>query len=174
MKKQINYSKLIPRLFASTLDLLMLPLIVSPIISVIARFMYTTIFKDFLIEQKVDLSDYAASMSIFYTAEFMEYITDNHKVLTYITCAGSLALLNIIFMAVFFIGFWKYKGATPGKMIMHMKIVDAKTLEKPTTYQLIKRFICYVTAFFGIWSILFTDQKQAFHDKIAGTVVIKV
>lgn len=74
---------------------------------------------------------------------------------------------------MYFIGFWIYWSATPGKMIMHMKIVDENTLQQPTKWQLIKRFFGYLTALFGIWSIIFSKQRQALHDKIAKTVVIK-
>ena len=54
-----------------------------------------------------------------------------------------------------------------------MKIVDAKTFNRPTLKQLIKRFLGYMTFPIGIFFILFYSQKQALHDKIAGTVVIK-
>ena len=81
--------------------------------------------------------------------------------------------MNFILMGTYFVNFWKYLGATPGKLVMGMKIVDATTLERPTTYQLIKRFCGYLTALFGIWSILFTAHRQALHDKMSSTIVIK-
>ncbi len=84
-----------------------------------------------------------------------------------------MLIINFALAATYFIGFWVYLGATPGKMVMHMKIVDAVTLEKPSKWQLIKRFCGYVLVLVGIWFILFSKQRQALHDKIAGTAVIK-
>jgi uncharacterized RDD family membrane protein YckC len=84
-----------------------------------------------------------------------------------------MVIINFALVAAYFIGFWIYCGATPGKLIMHMKIVDAITLGKPNKCQLVKRFCGYVLVLVGIWFILFSKQRQALHDKIAGTVVIK-
>ncbi|CAN0568580.1 unnamed protein product, partial [Ectocarpus sp. 12 AP-2014] len=50
---------------------------------------------------------------------------------------------------------------------------DALPISTPTTFQLIKRFLGYITALIGIWTILFSKKGLALHDKIAGTVVIK-
>ena len=73
--------------------------------------------------------------------------------------------------------FWHYKSATPGKMVFNLIIVDAKTLQKPTTGQFILRYLGYYvsTLFFclGFLWIAFDRRKQGWHDKIAGTVVIK-
>jgi uncharacterized RDD family membrane protein YckC len=77
-------------------------------------------------------------------------------------------------MGVYFVGFWRKFGATPGKMLLRMKIVDAQDYDvRPSTSRLIKRFLGYITAIIGLWSILISKQGQAMHDRIAGTVVIK-
>jgi uncharacterized RDD family membrane protein YckC len=169
MKKQVIYPKFIPRLFATTLDLFLLSLIITPVMNFISKYIFIFVFKDFFIQGNIDTSDSILMAEAVKTPEFMEFITPSNS-LSYI---GILLALHTIIMGTYFIGFWVYKGATPGKLIMRTRIVDADSLEKPTTYQLVKRFFGYITAFFGIWSILFTKQRQAFHDKIAGTVVIK-
>ena len=56
---------------------------------------------------------------------------------------------------------------------MRMKIVDADTMERPSLRSLIKRFLGYITAIIGIWSIVFSKRSMAIHDKIANTIVIK-
>jgi uncharacterized RDD family membrane protein YckC len=76
-------------------------------------------------------------------------------------------------MGVYFVFFWRKFGATPGKIIMRMRVVNAEDYSTPTTFQLIKRFLGYITALIGIWAILFSKKGLALHDKIAGTVVIK-
>ena len=73
--------------------------------------------------------------------------------------------------------FWVYRQATPGKMLIGAKVVDAKTLDKPSTGQYIGRYLCYYLSsiLFGlgfIW-VGIESHKQGWHDKIAGTVVIR-
>ena len=87
------------------------------------------------------------------------------------------ALLNWILPAIAVILFWIYRQATPGKMAISAKIVDAKTLGKPTTGQLVIRYLGYYVAFIPlclgfIWVGL-DARKQGWHDKMAGTLVIR-
>ncbi len=86
-------------------------------------------------------------------------------------------LAQLLLPAVLIVGFWVWKSATPGKMVISAKIVDAKTLGEPSTGQLIVRYIGYfISAFvFGLgflW-VAFDKRKQGWHDKIAGTLVVK-
>jgi len=85
--------------------------------------------------------------------------------------------LNYILPAIAVIIFWVYKSATPGKMATKLTIVDAKTGAKPSTGQFIGRYLGYYVSmlpfFLGIIWIAFDKRKQGWHDKLAGTVVIK-
>jgi uncharacterized RDD family membrane protein YckC len=85
-------------------------------------------------------------------------------------------LLQVVLPAVAVILFWRYRGATPGKMAISAKIVDAKTAGPPATGKLVLRYFAYLAStlplFLGFLWIAFDDRKQAFHDKIAGTLVI--
>ncbi|MCF7918512.1 MAG: RDD family protein [Candidatus Cloacimonetes bacterium] len=73
--------------------------------------------------------------------------------------------------------FWRIKGGTPGKLFRRVKIADAKTGEIPSIWKLIVRFFCYPVSFtlllLGFFWIGLDSRKQAWHDKIAGTVVVK-
>jgi uncharacterized RDD family membrane protein YckC len=85
--------------------------------------------------------------------------------------------LDLLFMGTIFILFWVYKNATPGKMLFKSVIVDAKTFRPPSTSQNIIRYLGYFISLFPlglgfIW-IAFDKRKQGWHDKLAGTVVIK-
>ena len=75
------------------------------------------------------------------------------------------------------ISFWVYKQATPGKMTIKVKIVDAKTGGKPTLQQFIIRFLGYFVAVLplglGIVWVAWDSRKQGWHDKMAGTLVVK-
>ncbi len=79
------------------------------------------------------------------------------------------------FIAV--VWFWLRFGATPGKMVLRLKVVDADTGEKLRPGQVIIRCVGYVISFLvtgiGVLSILFAKRKQGWHDQMADTVVVK-
>ena len=52
-------------------------------------------------------------------------------------------LITWVAPAIAVIIFWMYRQATPGKMVINAKIVDAKTGGKPSTGQLIGRYLAY-------------------------------
>lgn len=86
-------------------------------------------------------------------------------------------LLSWVLPAVAVIVFWVVKQATPGKMAVSAKIVDAKTGNTASTGQLIGRYLAYYVSLipFGlgfIW-VAFDERKQGWHDKLAGTVVVR-
>ncbi len=86
-------------------------------------------------------------------------------------------LLSWVFPAVAVILFWVAKQATPGKMAISAKIVDAKTGNAPGTGQLIGRYLGYYLSLIPIglgyiW-VAFDERKQGWHDKLAGTVVVR-
>jgi len=86
-------------------------------------------------------------------------------------------LINYVAPAIVVVIFWVYRSATPGKMAFELIIVDANTLAKPSSGQLILRYICYYVSmlplFLGFFWVAFDARKQGWHDKIAKTVVIK-
>jgi uncharacterized RDD family membrane protein YckC len=86
-------------------------------------------------------------------------------------------VFNYILPAMAIILFWHYKSATPGKMVTGLAIVDAQTGGKPSTAQLIVRYLGYYVAsiplLLGIIWVGFDKRKQGWHDKMAGTVVIR-
>jgi uncharacterized RDD family membrane protein YckC len=94
---------------------------------------------------------------------------------------SALAALNDIriqiALVVTIVLFWKFRKATPGKMLVHAKIVNARTLGAASTGQLIGRVVAYVVSIIpfclGFLWIAFDPRKQGWHDKLAGTVVIE-
>jgi len=72
---------------------------------------------------------------------------------------------------------WIKYSSDPGKMLYKAKIVDATTFEKPTIKQFIIRYIGYYISLLplglGYFWVIWDDKKQAWHDKLAHTVVIK-
>lgn len=117
---------------------------------------------------------------------------------------GQTIVFDIVFQylvpAAVAILFWRYRGATPGKMLLSAKIVDADTLGRPSIGRLTVRYLAYLVSalpgllvmiyiqFFrpdltlwlavtpllmwGYLWIAFDPRKQGWHDKLARTVVI--
>ena len=72
---------------------------------------------------------------------------------------------------------WMYKSATPGKMVLHLKVLDEATGNKLTIGQSIGRYLAYIPAmlvlFVGIFWVAWDKKKQGWHDKLAKTVVVR-
>lgn len=86
-------------------------------------------------------------------------------------------IISWVMPAVVVIAFWKFKQATPGKMLVSVKVMDAKTGQPASTARLVGRYFAYfismIPLFLGILWVAFDKRKQGWHDKLAGTVVIK-
>jgi uncharacterized RDD family membrane protein YckC len=86
-------------------------------------------------------------------------------------------LLSYVLPAVVVIAFWSSKRATPGKMVIGARIVDARTGAAPSLRQNVVRYLGYfLSTFFlllGFIWIAFDKKKQGWHDKLAGTVVVR-
>jgi len=95
----------------------------------------------------------------------------------YLVAGGSDFILTHVLPAVAIIIFWFYKSATPGKMAIGAKIVDAKTGLAPSKKQLIGRYFAYYISmlpfFMGFLWVAWDSRKQGWHDKLAGTVVVR-
>ena len=86
-------------------------------------------------------------------------------------------LISYVLPTVAVIIFWNYKSATPGKMVVSARIVDARTGGKPSNGQFLIRYFAYLVSMIplglGFLWIVFDRRKQAWHDKLAGTIVIR-
>ena len=86
-------------------------------------------------------------------------------------------LLSWVFPAAAVILFWIYRSATPGKILLHLIIVDADTGNKPSRGQFIGRYLGYyvsaIPLMLGLIWVAFDKRKQGWHDKLAGTLVIR-
>jgi uncharacterized RDD family membrane protein YckC len=85
-------------------------------------------------------------------------------------------LLAILAIALAVIGFWRYCGATPGKIALGVKVVDAASGGPPASGRLALRFLGYFVSalplYLGFLWIAVDRRKQGWHDKIARTIVI--
>lgn len=85
--------------------------------------------------------------------------------------------LSWILPAIATIALWQWKSATPGKVAIRAIIVDAMTGDKPTMKQWIIRYLGYYVSLIplglGYLWVAWDPKKQGWHDKMAGTVVIR-
>ena len=86
-------------------------------------------------------------------------------------------IINYILPFIIVIAFWKIKSATPGKMLLGIKIIDAKHGGQPSTGQFIGRYLGYILStvviFLGYFWMLWDKRKQTWHDKLASTLVVR-
>ena len=86
-------------------------------------------------------------------------------------------LISFVLPAAAVIAFWVARGATPGKMAISAQVVDARTGGKPSTGQAIGRYLGYYVSTIpfglGLLWVGIDPKKQGWHDKLAGTVVIR-
>lgn len=113
-----------------------------------------------------------ATVSVLYAIHGEDYFRSD------VLKRGPLDFLNsVVVPSLVVLLFWVLCSATPGKMIISAKIVDAKTGGKPTIRQWLVRYIGYYASalFFGIGflRIPFSPRKQGWHDELAGTVVVR-
>ena len=85
--------------------------------------------------------------------------------------------LEAVVSIVYIIGFWVWRGQTPGKMLVGVKIfaVDGRPISLGGS---ILRYIGYIVSalilLIGYFMIAWDCRKQGLHDKIAGTYVVKL
>lgn len=86
-------------------------------------------------------------------------------------------LISWVLPAIVVVVFWVTKQATPGKIAISARIVDAKTGRNATTAQLVSRYLGYfvstIPLCLGLFWVAFDPRKQGWHDKLAGTVVVR-
>ncbi|MBZ2208307.1 RDD family protein [Massilia soli] len=86
-------------------------------------------------------------------------------------------VVSYLLPAVAVILLWIRLSATPGKIAIGATIVDARTGGKPTAGQFVIRYLGYfvstIPLCLGLIWVGFDSRKQGWHDKMAGTVVIK-
>lgn len=93
--------------------------------------------------------------------------------------AGGLADLFIswVLPAIVVMLFWIARSTTPGKMAIDAVIVDARSGARPTTFQFLLRYIGYFVSTIplglGLLWVGIDARKQGWHDKMAGTIVVK-
>jgi len=85
--------------------------------------------------------------------------------------------LSLVLPFIATVWFWIKFQATPGKMATKLRVVDAETGDSLSLGKSIGRYFAYIVSFLplglGIFWIALDRRKQGWHDKLAGSVVIR-
>ena len=89
---------------------------------------------------------------------------------------GADVLLQLI-SALVIILFWVTRQATPGKLLMRLRVVDAETGRTPPWPRLVTRYLGYVVSSLplglGYLWMLQDPRRQCWHDRLARTLVVQ-
>ena len=100
----------------------------------------------------------------------------------YLTSGGTgnplgVFLINWILPAAITLAFWLTLAATPGKLLVGVRVVNAETGERLTFAQAALRYVGYIVSFVpllvGYFWMLGNPRKQTWHDLLAKSVVIR-
>lgn len=85
--------------------------------------------------------------------------------------------INWIVPAILTVALWRWFQATPGKMALRLRVLVAESGYPASTGQYIGRYLGYfvstVPMGLGFFWVAFDRRKQGWHDKLAGTVVVR-
>jgi uncharacterized RDD family membrane protein YckC len=85
--------------------------------------------------------------------------------------------LELQVLAVYGATMWKLRGSTIGGIVLDLRVVRTDGREIDWGTAIVRALACFLSlavAGLGFFWIAFDDRKQAWHDKIAGTVVVRV
>ncbi len=168
-EQSIQYATLNRRVIAIAIDMVIFTLISTPIIQL---FFIIKIGNTLALQEVISNFFEKNSNSSISLNDFINYLSA-HKVLWLYL---SSQIINFIILIIFFVSFWLYKGATPGKLLTKCVIVDEKTLNKISLKQCVLRILGYIISVLplglGFFIIGLNKKKRGIHDMIAKTLVI--
>ena len=85
--------------------------------------------------------------------------------------------LGFLVALAYFAGMWAWKGTTVGGVVLNLKVVRLD--DKPVTFTValvrgLASALSVIVLFLGFLWMIWDQEKQTWHDKIAGTVVIRL
>ena len=95
--------------------------------------------------------------------------------------AGLIGAMQLLILAVeiaYFVGLTGAYGATLGKMVLGLRVVNANGQKigfgKAALRETIGRWVSGIAFGLGYLWVAFDQKKQGWHDKLAGTYVVKI
>ncbi|HWL83238.1 MAG TPA: RDD family protein [Roseomonas sp.] len=87
-------------------------------------------------------------------------------------------LLVQVIVALIVLLFWATRLATPGKLLLGLRIVDVQTGGRPAFPRMLARYLGYILSTLplglGYFWMLWDERRQCWHDKLGGTVVLRL
>jgi hypothetical protein len=165
-KKYKKYASFNRRIMAASIDTTIALFTLAPVVDFLLRMFNPT--------HDISFEQYQATQANPDTAnsELMRLLVDSGKLTEMLISSTTQMLVLLIASAVC----WKIWSATPGKMLLGMKIVDAASEKPISNRQILLRSLGYIIScsvfFMGILWISLDKRRQGWHDKIAGTTVV--
>jgi uncharacterized RDD family membrane protein YckC len=82
-----------------------------------------------------------------------------------------------LFSIAYFVGFWTWRGQTPGMMLLGLRVARDTDGANPGFGRSLVRYVGYIVSsialYIGFIWVAFDPRKQGWHDKMAGTVVVR-
>lgn len=167
--KQIIFLPFLSRVFVTLVDLTFIVTLSSPPMRVINFYLFKYNFASFAEKINLPLNTYDDINIIKGSQEFAKIVPwDNVFTFLIQTIPIQLMILGCYYV----VSWWKFQR-TPGMFILNYKIVSSSDYSRLSFGQSVVRFILLFTSPIGILISPFSKSKQALHDKIAGTVIIK-
>jgi uncharacterized RDD family membrane protein YckC len=131
-------------------------------------------FAAFLIDSVILFLFFGPLLYGLYGADYFLWAREHNGLFSYYSVPELIITKVVPLIAVVLL--WLRFGATPGKQLMHCRIVDARTGGALRPGQAVIRYFAYLVSmlplYLGFLWIAWDKRKQGFHDKLAGTVVI--
>lgn len=83
----------------------------------------------------------------------------------------------LLVLVVYFVGMWTWKGTTVGGIVMGLKVVRVDGQPIGFAVALVRSLasiFSFLVLFLGFFWAGWDSEKQSWHDKIAGTVIVKI
>ena len=91
-----------------------------------------------------------------------------------------VAIVSIIMHGLYYVSFWTFKQATPGKIAIRAELIDVASGGKPALKQLIGRWLLFGVLLWipalPLWllflRVALSDRKRGYHDIVGKTMVV--
>lgn len=165
----LAYATFNRRMMASMLDACVLTLLLIPFNNLIMGYVYSGVHLESIPTDQI-LSNTRTQQEA--NIEILKSVLDAGMLHVF----AILAQIQYTLLAAYSFVFWHFYAATPGKMVMRLRIVDAKTGAPITDRQSVVRLIGYLVSgmalMIGFFAISWSSRRQGWHDVMAGTVVV--
>lgn len=156
-----RYADANDRCFAAVIDVALLYLLLSSVTPYFSHAIYAHFGMDAPADHSRQFANYTELRSYLWEIRY-PWLLENLSV--------------FLLMGVLVSACYAAYGTTPGKRLLGMRIVDARTLQPIGLARFILRFLAYIPAclpvMIGLFWMSFNKQRRAWQDYIAGTVVI--